>query len=104
ARPEAHLEPSDLRVVEQIAEAFQAQRTSGAMPILDIWTHESEVVGRMLTSDDRQATLVVVQLDNDLMSTDNIRVLGEVREMLASIAQSAPAGLKFGITGSAAIG
>ena len=31
ARTEAHLEPSDLTVVEQIAEAFQAQRTSGAM-------------------------------------------------------------------------
>lgn len=104
ARDDAPLESSDLTIVDTIAAAFAAQQTSGALPILDIWTHESEVVGRMLTSDDEQATLVVLQLDNDLMATDNIRVLSEVRALLAPITANTPAGLQFGVTGSAAIG
>ena len=104
ARPAAPLAPADLAIAGRIAEVYREQAAAHQLPILDVWTRETEVVGQMLTSRNRQATLVVLQLGNDLMATDNIRVLHEVRTLLAPIEKDAPDGLHFGVTGSAAIG
>ena len=51
------------------------------LPIVDIYTRESEIVGDKLTSragPDGQATIVLVQLSNEFMAVDNIRVLDRV--------------------------
>ena len=74
-----------------------------ALPLVDVWTEKTAVVGPMLVSDDEQARLVVVRLSNDLMATDNIRALQLVGEVVERHWQRAPAGLELGVTGSAAI-
>ena len=77
------------------------------LPILDVWTRHTDVVGSELGSEDRQAEVVVVRLSQEFMATDNIRVLGEIESVLeeARIAarQFAP-GLEIGVSGSAAVG
>jgi RND superfamily putative drug exporter len=79
------------------------------LPIVGVWGHRSKVVGEKLTSragPHGQATLVVLQLSNEFLATDNIRVL---KRVLATIDEAGsetplPLGLHVGITGSAAIG
>ncbi len=102
ARPGAPLQGVDRALLARLAERFRAKQQTGELPILDIWTPETEIVGQMLVSDDQQAALLVLQLSNDLMATDNMRVLAEVERVVASA--DAPEGLQTGVTGSAAIG
>lgn len=72
--------------------------------IVDIWTEKTPVVGAQLPSLDGRAGRVIVRLTNEFMATDNIRVLAEVKRIVAEHRAQAPAGLRVGITGSAAIG
>lgn len=102
ARQDARLTPADLKVAESLARTFRDLRTS--LPILDVWTHRTPVVGRKLRSRDRQSVLVVLQLAQEFMATENIGLLQTVREKLDAARAEAPAGLELGITGSAAIG
>ena len=72
--------------------------------IVDVWTEKTPVVGSQLRSADGRAVRVVIRLTNEFMATDNIRVLGEIKQLVDSPQQEAPSGLRIGITGSAAIG
>ncbi len=90
-----------------MAERFDELREE--LPIADVWSRQSEIVGDKLTSrvtPEGQATLVVLRLTNEFMATDNMRVLNRVLEELnsARTADDFPAGLELGVTGSAALG
>ncbi len=66
-------------------------------------------MGDKLTSragPDGQATIVLVQLSNEFMAVDNIRVLDQVLALVKATEQANdfPAGLRLGVTGSAALG
>ncbi len=77
------------------------------LPILDVWTRHTDVIGSELRSSDRQAEVVMVRLSQEFMATDNIRVLGQIESVLeATRAESGdfPDGLVMGLTGSAAVG
>ncbi len=102
ARQDGRLGPADLTVAEKLARTFRGLQQS--LPILDVWTHRTPVVGRKLRSRDRQSVLVVLQLATEFMATENIGLLQTVREKLAAARAEAPPGLALGITGSAAIG
>jgi RND superfamily putative drug exporter len=76
------------------------------LPILDVWTRHTDVVGDKLRSRDRKAELIVVRLSQEFMATDNIRVLQRVESALEEVEQSErfPAALQINLTGSAAVG
>ncbi len=105
AREDGPLTPEDLAVAEQLAERFAPERDHG-LPILAVHSPGSEVIGKRLVSEDRQAALVVLSSKDEFMATANIRSLAAVNAALdeARAAVNFPAGLTMGVTGSAAIG
>lgn len=108
-RPDGPLQPADYKVANRLAEKFKAG-TEPRLPIADVWTADSDIVGEKLISpvspDTGQATIVVLLLTNEFMATHNILVLEAVNQVLAEARQSAdfPSGLRLGVSGSAAIG
>ncbi len=106
-REGAALQPHDLQVARQLVDRCEQLR--GELPIVDIWSRSSEIIGDKLTSRvtaTGQATLIVLRLSNEFMATDNMRVLNRVLGELDEVRQDTayPQGLQLGVTGSAALG
>jgi len=80
--------------------------TAAELPILDVWTWRDDVFGKKLST--KQARLVIVQLSNEFMATDNIRVLDYLEAELDTLRQTIPGQqrdkLHVGFSGSAAVG
>ncbi|HUG70424.1 MAG TPA: MMPL family transporter [Pirellulaceae bacterium] len=78
------------------------------LPLVDVWTRHNEVVGSKLRSVDKQAQLIILQLDTEFMAVENMAALDLVKQeatsMRAEIQQEDPRGLKLHLSGSAAIG
>lgn len=104
ARDGEELQPVDYIFADQVAEAFQRHRTNETLPLRDVWTVNTLVIGKMLQSRDKQAILVSLQLNTEFMAVKNIDVLDKVRKELLAASAEQPPGLEVGITGSAAIG
>jgi RND superfamily putative drug exporter len=83
-----------------------------AIPLLDVWTRHTEVVGRKLISkpaaDGGQAQLIVLNLAHEFMATANMGVMDRIEKEVglarAQLATVGPPRLEIGITGSAAVG
>jgi len=76
------------------------------LPILDVWTWRDEAFGKKLST--KRARLVIVQLSNEFMATDNIRILDHLEAVLETLRQNIPerqrTQLHVGFSGSAAVG
>jgi RND superfamily putative drug exporter len=78
-------------------------------PVVSVWSHQSEVVGRKLTSrlgPQGQASLVFLNLASEFTAVGNMRFITALYEHVRTETHAAnwPAGLTLGVTGSAAIG
>lgn len=104
-RANAPLTSDDLRVLLDLSKRLTAGDDED-LPVLDVWSPWTEVIGRKLTSRDRRAALIVLLIGNEFMAVDNIRVLARLREFVDEVRRSPdfPAGLRLEISGSAAIG
>ncbi len=103
-RPDGALTADDLRWSDGLAALFR-ERTG--WPIASAWNRNTEVLGERLTSRvtaDGQATVTLLNVINEFMATDNVKLLAEVERTLANAKRDMPKGLNVGITGSAAIG
>ena len=104
ARATAPLQPEDYQFIDEVAEVFRRHQTEETLPLRDVWTVDTKVVGRMLQSKDNRSALISLQLNTEFMATANIDVLETVEQELAAAKKNIPPGLELGITGSAAIG
>jgi RND superfamily putative drug exporter len=108
AREGEPLKPIDFLVADRLAVRF-APTEAADDPVVGLLSHRTEVVGQKLLSkptEQGQALLILLQLRNEFMAIDNMRLLSDVEETLAAMRDDAsfPEGLHLGITGSAAIG
>lgn len=108
ARDGEPLRPEDFRVADRLVIRFTPNGEADN-PIVGLLSHRTEVVGQKLLSeptDEGQALLILLQLRNEFMAIDNMRLVREVEEFLKSMRADAgfPKGLQLGMTGSAAIG
>lgn len=80
------------------------------LPLLDVWTsrEEPQALAEKLTSRDKQAQLVILQLSQEFMAVDNIRVLKrvetELNEVRLRLNEYTEPGLDLALSGSAAVG
>lgn len=78
------------------------------LPLVDVWTRHNEVFGPKLRSVDKQALLIVLQLDTEFMATENMKVLdfidAETSTFRRQLAANGISGLTVGVSGSAAVG
>ncbi len=108
ARQGGPLRPEDYLVADRLVVRFAPTGVPGD-PVVGLLSHRTEVIGQKLLSvpaQHGQALLILLQLRNEFMAVDNMRLLRRVEDALEALrADSAfPAGLRLGITGSAAIG
>lgn len=101
ARADRKLTLDDRELAYHLALRFQELSEP---KLVDVWTEKTPVVGSLLQSRSGRAARVVIRLTNEFMATDNIRVLKATRKLVDEARHEASAGLKIGITGSAAIG
>lgn len=78
-------------------------------PVTAVWSFNTPIIGAKLMSppsDHGQAALVVLHLRNEFMAVDNMAFVRRIHRELGKIESEPdfPAGLKLGVTGSAAIG
>ncbi len=81
----------------------------GATPrplVARIRAFDDEVIGPLMVSDDRQATVVIVELVTDYGSHRNRPFIAAIEGLLAELARDhlAPAGIEVGLTGIAVVG
>ncbi len=103
-RRDGPLSTADLLWSDSLAEMFR--RHAERLELSDVWNRNTEVVGNKLTSrlsNEGQAAVTVLKVKHEFMATANVRLVGEVQDLLAEAQQRAPQGLNVGISGSAAI-
>jgi putative drug exporter of the RND superfamily len=78
-------------------------REAATLPLLDVWTWLDDIFGKKLRT--KSARLVVLQLSNEFMATDNIRVLDYLEQVLETVRTSVEDdSVEIGFSGSAAVG
>jgi RND superfamily putative drug exporter len=104
-RADGPLTSDDRSVLVDLSKRLAAAEDE-ELPVVEVWSPWTAVVGKKLISRDHQAALIVVLIRNEFMAVDNIRVLKQLQELvdLARRSPEFPPGLRLEITGSAAVG
>jgi RND superfamily putative drug exporter len=104
-RADGPLTSDDLSVLVDLSKRLANAEDEG-LPVVDVWSPWTDVIGKKFVSRDRQAALIVLLIRNEFMAVDNIRVLKRLHELLDGerLSPEFPRGLRLEISGSAAIG
>jgi putative drug exporter of the RND superfamily len=116
-RADGPLTPADLAVADALAARF-APGADPNVPVVEVWSRKTEVIGHKLVSSagrakgssgqrpPGQAALVILHLPNEFMAIDNMVILESVQKTLEEFRgkPSFPPGLRLELSGSAAIG
>ncbi len=107
-RPDGPLQEADYAVADRLVEIFTPEADRDG-PILGVLSHQTEVVGKKLTSpvgQDGQALLIVLPLRTEFMAIGNMELLARIARELDAARQwpDFPPGLVLGLSGSAAVG
>ncbi len=86
ARHDRPLQSADLDWADRLSEL--CERETRDLPVLEIWNHNTEVVGEKLTSkpgkqQPGQATVVLLLVGNEFAQIDNIRLLKRIQDLVA---------------------
>lgn len=108
ARSQGKLTEADYAIMDRLIKAFPPSEDREDL-IVSAWDYETPIIGQKLVSpatDHGQAALLVLRLRSEFMAIGNMPLLRRIHETLAAEQSAAafPAGLKLGISGSAAIG
>lgn len=108
ARPGGRLHAEDFEIANYLADLFTPKEGEES-PVTAVTTYQEPLVGRKLVSpvgSSGQATLVMLQLNNEFMAVSNMDFVRKVNRHVAAVSQQEdyPDGLQLGVTGSAAIG
>ncbi len=109
-RPDGRLTDKDQEIAAQLADLFTPKEGEKS-PVLSVLSYkEDDPVGRKLISrydpKQGQAVLTILQLSTEFMAVDNMHFLNGIYAKVKEFGEQAgfPAGLRLGVTGSAAIG
>lgn len=72
-----------------------------------VWTYKDRKIGELLVSNDKKATLVLLELTTEFLDRTNGELIAKVEELINSdkaIDESVPAGLELTLSGSATVG
>lgn len=108
ARRDGRLGAADYQAIDRFVDRYAPQPDRPG-PVVGVWSHQTEVLGRRLTSrlgEQGQASLVFLHLANEFTAVGNMRFMTELYRVQQESMSAAdwPAGLTLGVTGSAAIG
>ncbi len=104
-RKDQPLSEEDKSFLVRLAGKFEIGNPQG-LPIVDIWTPASDIIGAKLLSPDRRCALALLTLSTEFLAVQNLDVLQAVNVTLDEARHSPdkPAGLELAVSGSAAIG
>lgn len=104
-RPDAPLTQDDVAFADKLADELTPEKLP-ELPIVSQWSRKTPVLGERLTSEDGQATLVMLGLTTEFMEVANMRVVKTLEAKLAAAEARAdfPPGLRLALSGSGAIG
>ncbi|RMG02734.1 MAG: MMPL family transporter [Planctomycetota bacterium] len=108
ARRDGPLTKEDLAFADEVVATFTPKKGEET-PILDIIGPRTPVVGEKLISppgENGQAALVILQMQGEIMAVENMEPMSRIYDKFRALdkAETKPAGLTLGITGSGAIG
>lgn len=111
-RSDRPLDDADLGALEELRARLEKLR-GDKLPVSELWSPADPIVGYKLVSPlsetgdpPGQAALIVLHVRNEFMATANIELLNDVQRIIDEFKATAdaPAGLVYGVSGSAAIG
>ena len=108
ARNDGPLTEADFAVADALSQRYAPKEDDNGL-VVSVLDRNTEVFGQKFVSPlgpQGQATLVLLQLSNEFMAVGNMGFLRTVQAHFAELQASStlPAGLKLGVTGSAALG
>ncbi|MCG6155933.1 MMPL family transporter [Rubinisphaera margarita] len=96
--PEESSDPA----AEEKEEELEVEESAG-----DVVTYSDRLLGQLLISDDRQASMVLVELPNDFLDARNGNIIADIEHLVygdSEFRSQIPPGLELSVSGTATVG
>lgn len=110
------LEDADYEFIDTVlvpdieATAAKLRASGGESRLSGVWTYKDRKIGPLLVSNDKKATLVVLELTTEFLDRSNSELIAKVEQFIDQIESDSspnrtlPVGLEMTISGSATVG